>query len=252
MVSTALSAARYSVSRAGPTTGACADCVVGRPLDRRSLGETGWPPTGTAMRVGDLGCVGRIWLCARRVGRQAGPTTKPRGRSLVLDLRIANPLFRRVMFFEFLAESAYMSVQVHDPWGGRLLGVYRDTHPHWVVDCGCYAVTLRCHGSLPKAVRRQLREIGTALESVEPASDEAEVYRRRQNGRITWSGIRSRQACASARRITRTENSEELDAMPLIFQENLPLRVLPYPRLRSRRGFCSLPGGTWRRGRRAE
>jgi len=73
----------------------------------------------------------------------------------------------------------YMSVQVNDPWGGRLLGVFRDTHPHWVVDCGRYAVTLRCCGSLPDAARWRLREIGAALEAVDPASEEAETYRRR-------------------------------------------------------------------------
>jgi REP element-mobilizing transposase RayT len=65
------------------------------------------------------------------------------------------------------------------PWAGKLLGVHRDTHPHWVVDFGCYAVTLRCRGTLPKAVQTQLREIGAALEAVEAASLDAENYRRR-------------------------------------------------------------------------
>jgi len=65
------------------------------------------------------------------------------------------------------------------PWEGTLLGVHRDTHPHWVVDFGCYAVTLRCRGTLPKAVQAQLREIGAALEAVEATSEEAESYRRR-------------------------------------------------------------------------
>jgi putative DNA methylase len=65
------------------------------------------------------------------------------------------------------------------PWEGKLLGVHRDTHPHWIADYGCYAVTLRCRGSLPKAVQAQLREIGLALETVEPASEDAERFRRR-------------------------------------------------------------------------
>ena len=65
------------------------------------------------------------------------------------------------------------------PWEGRLLGIHQDTHPHWVVDYGCYAITLRCKGSLPKAVQTQLREIGAALEAVEPASEDAERFRRK-------------------------------------------------------------------------
>jgi len=65
------------------------------------------------------------------------------------------------------------------PWQGRLLGVYYDTHPHWVVDRGCYAVTLRCHGSLPKSVQAQLREIGESLREINPASEETRAYHRR-------------------------------------------------------------------------
>ncbi|MFO8026546.1 MAG: transposase [Opitutales bacterium] len=72
-----------------------------------------------------------------------------------------------------------MGVEEKSPWAGKLLGVHRDTHPHWVVDYGCYAVTLRCRGTLPKAVQTQLREIGAALETVEPVSEEAENYRRK-------------------------------------------------------------------------
>ena len=64
-------------------------------------------------------------------------------------------------------------------WNGKLIGIYTDTHPHWVVDNGCYAVTLRCHGSLPKPVQAQLQEIGQSLQAVEPASDEARAYHRR-------------------------------------------------------------------------
>ncbi|MFU8849286.1 MAG: REP-associated tyrosine transposase [Opitutales bacterium] len=72
-----------------------------------------------------------------------------------------------------------MGFEEKSPWVGTLLGVHRDTHPHWVVDYGCYAVTLRCRGTLPKAVQTQLKEIGAALEAVEPASEDAENYRRR-------------------------------------------------------------------------
>ncbi|MBC2603460.1 transposase [Puniceicoccus vermicola] len=55
--------------------------------------------------------------------------------------------------------------------------MFRDTLPHWVVDRGCYAVTLRCHGSLPAEVLFRLREYGEAEEERPPSS---EVYEQRQ------------------------------------------------------------------------
>ena len=65
-------------------------------------------------------------------------------------------------------------------WGGRVLEVVYDSLPHWIVDYGCYSVTLRCAGSLPTGVRDQLLEITQALRAVAPASPEAEAWRRKQ------------------------------------------------------------------------
>jgi len=68
---------------------------------------------------------------------------------------------------------------VKSPWEGTIVGIWYDHHPHWVVDYGCYSVTLRCRGSLPAAIRAQLREIGQALKAIDPANAEAEALRRR-------------------------------------------------------------------------
>jgi len=72
-----------------------------------------------------------------------------------------------------------INTAMNDPWSGRLLGVYQDGLPHWVVDCGCYAVTLRCQGSLPKSTQARLREIGDTLQQIVPASDQAKACHRR-------------------------------------------------------------------------
>ncbi|MFW6218395.1 MAG: hypothetical protein ACOC4K_05330 [Verrucomicrobiota bacterium] len=48
------------------------------------------------------------------------------------------------------------------------------------MDRGIYAITLRCHGSLPEATQVRLKEIGRSLQSVEPASEEAVAFQRRQ------------------------------------------------------------------------
>ena len=63
-------------------------------------------------------------------------------------------------------------------WSGTIVDIYRDTLPHWVVDFGCYAVTIRCKGSLPLPVQAKLKEIGLSLESIEPSSPQAEQLRR--------------------------------------------------------------------------
>ncbi|MBC2602454.1 REP-associated tyrosine transposase [Puniceicoccus vermicola] len=65
------------------------------------------------------------------------------------------------------------------PWSSCFLGVYNDSLPHWVVDCGCYAVTLRCQGSLPISTKERLREISDTLRQIDPASDEAKASHRR-------------------------------------------------------------------------
>jgi REP element-mobilizing transposase RayT len=68
---------------------------------------------------------------------------------------------------------------MQSPWQGTILGIWYDNHPHWVVDYGCYAVTLCCRGSLPATVRSQLREIGKTLRTIDPADADAEALRRR-------------------------------------------------------------------------
>lgn len=66
-----------------------------------------------------------------------------------------------------------------DPWKGKLIGIWYDNHPHWVVDHGCYSITLRCRGTLPFRVRSQLQEIGESLREIDPADAHAEALRRR-------------------------------------------------------------------------
>jgi REP element-mobilizing transposase RayT len=68
---------------------------------------------------------------------------------------------------------------MRNPWLATMLGVWHDSHPHWVVDHGCYSITLRCKGSLPVEIRYQLKEIGEALKEKDPADSEAEAMRRR-------------------------------------------------------------------------
>jgi REP element-mobilizing transposase RayT len=65
------------------------------------------------------------------------------------------------------------------PWQGTMIGVWYDDHPHWVVDYGCYSVTLRCRGTLPTVARKKLYEIGEALRAIDPADADAEALRRR-------------------------------------------------------------------------
>jgi len=65
-------------------------------------------------------------------------------------------------------------------WQGRIVQIHYDSLPHWIVDYGCYAVTLRCAGTLPESVRQKLTEITESLRTVEAASAEAESYRRQQ------------------------------------------------------------------------
>jgi REP element-mobilizing transposase RayT len=64
------------------------------------------------------------------------------------------------------------------PWQGTMIGIWYDNHPHWVVDHGCYCVTLRCKGSLPSTIRAQLSEIGETLAQTRLADAEAESLRR--------------------------------------------------------------------------
>jgi len=45
---------------------------------------------------------------------------------------------------------------------------WRSRLPHWEVDAHWHFVTIRCHGSLPEAVKQQVLEIHTNLQSIEP------------------------------------------------------------------------------------
>ncbi|HKK19654.1 MAG TPA: transposase [Opitutales bacterium] len=60
-----------------------------------------------------------------------------------------------------------------------MLGCYYDQLPHWVVDCGFYAITLRCKGSLPKPVIQQLTEINESLKAIPTHDPEALKQHRR-------------------------------------------------------------------------
>jgi len=63
-------------------------------------------------------------------------------------------------------------------WRTRFLGSYQDDLPHWVVEHGRYAVTLRCSGSLPAPVVIQLEEQKRLLQAARPQSEQAESARR--------------------------------------------------------------------------
>ncbi len=60
-----------------------------------------------------------------------------------------------------------------------MLGCYYDQLPHWVVDVGCYAITIRCKGTLPKQIIRQLAEINESLQVIPAQSAEALQHYRR-------------------------------------------------------------------------
>ncbi|MGJ8654252.1 MAG: REP-associated tyrosine transposase [Opitutaceae bacterium] len=66
------------------------------------------------------------------------------------------------------------------PWTSRIVSIYYDQLPHWVVDYGCYAITIRCAGSLPKSELLKLQEITETLKAIDPALPKAEDYQRRQ------------------------------------------------------------------------
>ena len=60
-----------------------------------------------------------------------------------------------------------------------MLGCYYDQLPHWVVDYGCYAITMRCKGSLPKPIIQKLIEINESLKGIPAQDPEALKYYRR-------------------------------------------------------------------------
>ena len=65
------------------------------------------------------------------------------------------------------------------PWSGRVLDVVYRQLPHLVVDYGCYAITMRCTGSLPAEVGVKLREFQNYLRKIEPRSREFATWQRR-------------------------------------------------------------------------
>lgn len=67
---------------------------------------------------------------------------------------------------------------VRSPWEGELVSIFHDSLPHWVVDYGCYAVTIRCAGSLPPVVASRMKEIHTSLKRIPSQSSDAQHFRR--------------------------------------------------------------------------
>lgn len=59
-----------------------------------------------------------------------------------------------------------------DCWSGKMLGVYYDQLPHWVVDHGCYAFTFHCADSLPAIALEKLSEMVVANHGVESSDVE--------------------------------------------------------------------------------
>ena len=64
-------------------------------------------------------------------------------------------------------------------WRSRTRGVYHDQLPHWVAECGCYSVTIRCKGTLPKALVEQMREIADTARTIRPVGSRADDAHRR-------------------------------------------------------------------------
>ncbi|HKK17618.1 MAG TPA: hypothetical protein VJ952_02960 [Opitutales bacterium] len=64
-------------------------------------------------------------------------------------------------------------------WRSRMIGVFRDQLPHWVAEHGCYAVTLRCRGSLPKPVLQKLREQVSAQVDINGSDSDYRLEQRR-------------------------------------------------------------------------
>jgi REP element-mobilizing transposase RayT len=48
---------------------------------------------------------------------------------------------------------------------------WRSQLPHWEVESGYYFITIRCAGSLPKAVTLQLKEISQSLAQIDASND---------------------------------------------------------------------------------
>ena len=55
---------------------------------------------------------------------------------------------------------------------------WRNQLPHWEVESGTYFITIRCAGSLPKAVAERVATIHRTLQAIEPASEEFRLLQR--------------------------------------------------------------------------
>ncbi|NBB79521.1 MAG: hypothetical protein GVY36_08770 [Verrucomicrobia bacterium] len=65
-------------------------------------------------------------------------------------------------------------------WSGTMLGVDYDQLPHWVVDYGCYSLTLHCADSIPKGALEKLREYVAHQSAIESTDDDFLQQNRRQ------------------------------------------------------------------------
>jgi REP element-mobilizing transposase RayT len=59
---------------------------------------------------------------------------------------------------------------MQSPWLGKIIGIYHDPLPHWIVNYGCYAVTIRCHGTLPKYIVTRLHHELEESKDITPKS----------------------------------------------------------------------------------
>jgi REP element-mobilizing transposase RayT len=55
---------------------------------------------------------------------------------------------------------------------------WRNRLPHWEVEKGTYFITIRCHGSLPHAVQRRIKELKASLDQIESRSVEFDELQR--------------------------------------------------------------------------
>ncbi len=63
-------------------------------------------------------------------------------------------------------------------WNTRFLACYHDDLPHWIVENGRYAVTIRCAGSLPKSVIERMEEARRLSTDIDGSSTTAETSSR--------------------------------------------------------------------------
>jgi REP element-mobilizing transposase RayT len=78
-------------------------------------------------------------------------------------------LIQTLVFYQYERMVLGLS-QINNPprdcWSGKILDIYYNGLPHWVVDFGCYALTVRCADSLPVKVLERLKELVSTESSV--------------------------------------------------------------------------------------